>query len=224
MGNEMTETVVYWPKGLRFWRPTRVYAKGTLLDGRRHGTWTFWYQSGAVELEGTYARGKKHGLWTKWWENGEKRAQGTCLHGRMDGKWTEWHPNGQKARESDWVNGRKDGRWSYWRPDGTLEETQTHDHRSEKPQEHAICTDLEARDMIKQINRDAFYRNWENMVGKTVARAVKPWHIACWIIIFVIGMGITNNGPHKLQGIILAAIVAVFITTLLGWVVEHRSR
>jgi len=224
MGNEMTETVICWPKGIRFWKPRRIYAKGALLDGQRHGSWVFWYQSGAVELEGTYERGKKHGLWTKWWENGEKRAQGRCVHGRMDGKWTEWHPSGQKARESYWVNGRKDGRWSYWRPDGTLEETKTHDHRSEKPQDHAICTDREARDMIKQINRDAFYRNWENMVGKTVARVVKPWHIACWIIIFVIGMGITKNGPDKLQGIILAAIVALFITTLLGWVVEHRSR
>jgi hypothetical protein len=194
------------------------------LDGERHGRWIFWYESGAVELEGTYVRGKKHGLWTKWWENGEKRAQGKCVDGRMDGKWIEWHPNGLKARETYWMNGRKDGHWSFWGSDGTLEQTQIYNHRSEMPQEHAICTDLEARNMIKQINRDAFYRNWENMVGKAVARVVKPWHIACWIVIFVIGMGITKDGPDKLKGIILAAVVALVITTLLGWVVKHRGR
>jgi len=219
---EIKEVTLYRPKGLRFWQRARRYGKGPVLDDKRHGKWVFWYESGAVQLEGEYVEGEKHGLWTKWWEDGGKWAQGKCLHGRMDGKWIEWHRNGQKARESYWVRGKKDGEWKYWDPEGKLKETESYDYRTEKTQEQAVCTDLEARQMIKEIQRNALHRNWEKMVGRPLARLVKPWHIACWVLLFIIGLGLTKDGS-RLEGIALAAIIAFLITSLLGWVYDGEG-
>lgn len=223
MRSDMEDVVLYWPKGLFFWKPKRIYARGGRQSGKREGRWVFWYRSGAKQLEGEYLNGKKHGVWTKWWETGAKWTEGVCVRGKMDGKWTEWHANGEKARESHWVMGKKDGQWTYWRPDGSLERTETYDHRLEEVQQLTVCTDLDARNMVKQIQKAAVNRNWEKMVGKPIADLVKPWHIACWVLIFVVGVGV-SQGESKLRGVGLAALLAFSATFLIAWVTKDRHR
>jgi hypothetical protein len=135
----------------------------------------------------------------------------------------EWHPNGEKSRESYWVVGKKDGRWTYWQPDGSFDRTETYDYRKEPVQDRTVCTDLEARRMVRQIQREALHRNWEKMVGRPIANLIKPWHIACWVLFFVVGLGLAQDGSTaRTMG--LAAILALSVTSLLAWLFDGKGR
>jgi hypothetical protein len=216
------KTTLYRPRGLYFWRARAKYAEGYLLEKERHGRWVFWYASGQKQLEGEYVKGKKTTNWTKWAENGRKISEGEFVHGKMHGRWIDWHGNGQKALESQWVMGKRDGKWMYWAADGSLEKTETYDHRFEKDKGYSIHTDLEMKEMIRQIQKGNLDRNWERLVGKFVASLVKPWHIACWVLIFVPTLSWTR-GKTPQHDIALAGILALLVTSLLAWSLDRRG-
>jgi hypothetical protein len=210
---QLEKTALYWPKGLYFWRARTKYAQGCLLDKERQGRWVFWYVSGQKQLEGEYLKGKKTGYWTKWAENGSK----------MHGRWIDWHGNGQKALESQWVMGKRDGKWLYWAVDGSLEKTETYDHRFEKDRGYSIHTDLETKEIIQEIQRGNLDRNWERLVGKFVAHRVKPWQIACWVLIFVPTLGLTRSKTPQ-HDVAFAAILALLVTGFLAWSLDKKAR
>ncbi len=222
--SEHEESVLYWPKGLFLWRPSARYAEGRLVEGKRHGKWMFWYKSGQRQLEGEYAKGKKTGTWIKWAENGAKVTEGEFFCDKMRGIWTDWYENGQKALESRWHMGRKDGKWTSWTADGTVKEVQTYDYRYEQDRGYSIHTNLEATEIICQIKQQNVQRHWERLVGGFVASLVKPWHIACWILIFVPTFSLINaKTPWRTAA--LAAGLAFVVTSILGWIVDRaRSR
>jgi len=215
-------TTLYWPRGLYFWRAKAKYAEGYLLDEERHGKWVFWYVDGQKQLEGEYVKGKETWTWIKWAENGRKISEGEFFHGKMHGRWVDWHGNGQEALESSWVMGKKDGRWTYWAVDGSLEKTENHDHRLEEDKGYSIYTDLEAKEMIRQIQRRNLDRNWERLVGKFVGHLVKPWHIACWVLIFVPTLSLMKGRPLQ-HNVALAGIFALLVTSLLAWSLDRRG-
>ena len=47
-------------------------SEGHFGNGRRTGSWTFWYGSGGKSLEGQFENGEKVGDWTHWREDGVK--------------------------------------------------------------------------------------------------------------------------------------------------------
>jgi hypothetical protein len=104
-----------------------------------------------------------------------------------------------------------------------VDRIETYDYRTEPIQDRTVCTDLEARRMVKQIQREALHRNWQKMVGKPIASLIKPWHIACWILIFVLGLGLAQDGS-KVRTAGLAAILALSVTSLLAWFFEGKGR
>lgn len=220
--SEPERVTLYWPQGPFFWKPRVKYAEGgALLNGERHGTWTFWYKNGQKQLHGEYAAGKKTGLWTKWDQNGAKITQGTFLQGKMHGKWVDWYANGQRAQKSFWVYGKRDGTWTQWQLNGDVKKTEKHDHRSEKDRGYSLHTDRETEEIIRSIQRKRLHRNWENLVGKTVARFVKPWQIACWVIFFLASFILINaRTPWRSAG--LAGIVALFMTSLMVWIYDRK--
>jgi len=213
---------LYWPRGLYFWRAKAKYAEGPLLEEKRHGKWVFWYLDGQKQLEGEYIKGNKTGAWIKWAEDGKKISEGEFFQGKMHGRWIDWHGNGQKALESKWVMGKKDGKWMYWSADGSVQKTENHDHRYEEDKGYSLYTDLEAKEMIRQIQRKTMDGHWERLVGKFVAGLVKPWHIACWILIFVPTLSLTKDKAPQ-HDIALAGILAMLITSLLAWGLDRRG-
>jgi hypothetical protein len=220
--SETETTILYWPKGLYFWKPRTKYAEGTMLDGKRHGKWLFWYKDGKRQLEGEYLNGQKTGPWIKWDENGTKIVEGEFLYGKMHGKWTDWYVNGQKAQESHWYLGKRDGKWTSWDVHGAPDKITEYDHHNEKDQGYSLHTDFEARDLVRQIQIRRHQRSWERLVGRTVASLVKPWHVAFWVLVFVLAFGLI---PARTQwrGLAVAAIIAFFLTSLAVWTLERKE-
>jgi len=205
-------TILYWPKGLCFWKPRTKYAEGALLNGKRHGRWLFWYKNSQKQLEGEYSKGEKTGPWVKWDERGTKIVDGHFLYGKMHGKWTDWYLNGQKAQESHWYFGKRDGKWTSWNAHGTQEKVVDYDHRHEQDRGYSLHTDFEARDIVRQIQKSKQQRSWERLVGRFVASLVKPWHISCWVLVFLLAFGLMP-ARTPWRGLGLAAIIAFFLTT-----------
>lgn len=219
---EPEKVTLYWPRGPYFWRPRSIYAKGCLLEGKRHGKWVFWYKNGQKQLEGEYIKEKKTGIWVKWTENGARITEGEFLYGKMHGKWTDWHSNGQKALESQWVMGKRDGTWTYWGVDGSLEKREHYDHNVEQEKGYSIHTDFEAKELVREIQRESLRRSWERLVGRSVASIVKPWHIACWILIFVPALTLMK-GKTPWRSAAMAGILAFLVTSLLAWSLEKKG-
>jgi hypothetical protein len=220
--SETEETILYWPKGLCFWKPRAKYAQGMMHNGKRHGKWSFWYKDGQRQLEGEYANGQKTGPWVKWDECGTKIVEGEFLYGKMHGKWTDWYVNGQKAQESHWNLGKRDGRWTSWNVHGSLESATDYDHRHEQDKGYSLHTDFEARDIVRQIQRGRQQRHWERLVGRTVASLVKPWHVALWVLVFVSAFGLIP-ARTAWRGLALAVIIAFFLTSLAVWAFDRKQ-
>jgi len=211
---------LYWPKGLLFWERKAKYADGQMFDGKRDERWIFWYKTGQKQLEGEYIKGKKTGIWVKWDERGAKITEGEFLHGKMHGRWIDWYVNGQRAQESHWLHGKRDGTWTSWSMNGAVEKVQDYDHRREADQGYSIHTDLEAREIVRQIQRGNLQRNWEMLVGRSIGAIVKPWHIACWVLVFIPAFGLIH-AKTPWRGAVLAGIVALGITSVVAWTFDR---
>lgn len=218
---EPEKTTLYWPKGPYLWWPRVKYAEGYLSGGERHGRWVFWYKTGQKQLEGEYIKGAKTGTWVKWDENGQKITEGEFLYGKMHGRWTDWHWNGQKALESQWVMGGRDGTWTYWSTDGSFVKTERHDHHFEEDKGYSIHTDLEKKEIVRGIQRDAVDRRWERLVGRYVASFLKPWHISCWLLIFISIFAILKHRTPW-RSAALAGLMALLITSVLSWTLDRK--
>ena len=57
-----------------------LFAEGPYVDDKRHGQWTWHYESGTVE-KGPYVDGKAHGKWTWHYESGTV-AEGPYVDGQ----------------------------------------------------------------------------------------------------------------------------------------------
>jgi len=215
--------ILYWPRGPRFWRPRVKYAEGHLLEGRRHGKWVFWYKGGGKQLEGQYLKGKKTGTWVKWDEKGKRISEGGFLYDKMHGTWTDWHGNGQKALQSSWVMGKKDSEWAYWAPDGSLEKREHYDHRRERDMGYSIHTDLEEKEIIRKVQMKTVHKDWERLVGKSIASLVKPWQVACWLLLFIPLFALVRAGTPW-RSAAFAAILAFLVTGLLTWSCDRKKR
>lgn len=221
--SEPEKVTLYRPKGPCFWQSGKKYAEGYVLGGERHGKWVFWHRNGQRQLEGEYIKGKKTGLWIKWSEEGAKITEGNLLYGKMHGRWTDWYSNGQKALESQWVMGKRDGMWRYWSTDGKMLKIETYTHRSEEDKAYSLYTDLEEKEIIRQIQKRNIDRNWERLVGRPLSNLVKPWHVACWVLLFIIIFGLTKaETPWRAAAV--AGLLAFIITSLLAWGLERNGK
>ena len=216
------DVVLYWPRGLRFWERRVIYGKGALSQGQRHGMWCFWYKNGQKQLRGEYIKGKKTGLWMKWTPQGNKLSEGEFLYGKMHGTWKDWHQNGSIAQKSYWVMGKRDGTWTIWDLDGTIQKKETYDHQQEKDLGYSIHTDLETKELVRSIQRENLSRTWKGLVGPTIAKFVKPWHIACWVFLFIPFFSFI---PAKTQwrGAAVAALLAFVFTSIVVWIFKQTD-
>jgi hypothetical protein len=98
-----------------FWTLTlaEFVAEGEEL---RHGPSTNWFDNGQL----FYQHGKKHGTFTFYYENGQVAAAGEYKDDQPDGMWVWTHRNGQKATVGQYEGGRQVGDWRWWNDDGTL--------------------------------------------------------------------------------------------------------
>ena len=65
---------------------------------------TFYYENGQVAQEGFYKDGKLHGEWISYDQTGNKKAIGKYSEGLKTGKWFFW--NGEELSEVDFKDSR----------------------------------------------------------------------------------------------------------------------
>ncbi len=94
--------------------------QGDYALDKKHGTWTYWTNSGGKELEETYAEGVLDGMRTSWFANGKVRDQGNYENGQQAGAWTVFYDNGIPKMTCTFLNGRMDGKVTNWHEIGTL--------------------------------------------------------------------------------------------------------
>ena len=107
-----------------------VKSEGALVDGRRHGTWTEYWEGGAVLMTGRYERGQRTGEWTFQHEDGTLRSRGAYRDGLRDGPWRSYHPGGQvlraEGRHAAEEGGERVGLWTQYFTNGAIKEHGTY--------------------------------------------------------------------------------------------------
>jgi hypothetical protein len=209
---------VYRPVGFCFWQRGQKYAEGAMAHGKKDGKWVFWYQSGQKQMEGEYCNNKRNGRWVKWHENGQKQIEGEFINGKMHGRWTCWYSSGQKQMEGSWVYGKRDGEWTYWKENAhtdfpVIDKVDMHDYKMEKEHENIMLTDLELKRMISKRFREIRQREWERMVGRSIGRVVKRWHVLFFIIVVIPAYALMK--PHLEGKALPIAVGATLIVTLI---------
>ena len=59
---------------------------GPYVNGKRHGTWTFYWEDGDVGREvGPYVNGERHGIWTGYGQSGNRLGTVRYENGRRVG-------------------------------------------------------------------------------------------------------------------------------------------
>ena len=98
-----------------------------------HGAWTAFYPDGRKIGGGEYVKGKRHGTWSRWFNPGEApllsgppyagfhwpyKSTASFVDGEIDGVWAIADSEGQKISEWNFVGGKPQGTWSWWHPNG----------------------------------------------------------------------------------------------------------
>lgn len=73
-----------------------VIARGSIISGKKEGTWKEWYARGLPFYEGEYINGLAQGQHTWWHPNGEKMLSGPYVDGMRHGSSTKWYETGRQ--------------------------------------------------------------------------------------------------------------------------------
>ncbi len=87
----------------------------------RHGRFESWREDGSKEAQGHYQQGKKNGSWTFYFPNGSAREQGAFAHGEKNGPWKHWLENGELAAQGSYLSDLAEGVWVYFDPSGAVD-------------------------------------------------------------------------------------------------------
>ncbi len=62
------------------------------------GEATYYYPSGLVEIKCEHGNGRKHGKYEEFYESGAPKSAGRFAYGKRDGVWSEWDEDGNETR------------------------------------------------------------------------------------------------------------------------------
>jgi len=94
-------------------------SEGQWNQGKKTGTWRFYYASGVLKSETIYAGPKTPAQMTFWHENGRVMLQGPALDGSRHGRWRHWTNAGLLAEEGEYQGSQREGTWKIYNADGT---------------------------------------------------------------------------------------------------------
>jgi uncharacterized protein len=101
-----------------------VIAKGNYVDGLEDSSWV--YQMGDTKVQGSYKEGKREGTWKYYYDNGNLNFSGKYIDDNADGKHSYYWDNGKLREEGFYIMGRREGEWYKFNYDGTLFLTTTY--------------------------------------------------------------------------------------------------
>ncbi len=89
----------------------RPVSETSVRNGFLDGNTVLYYASGLKKEVRSYREGKKHGLWKTWNESGGQTAEASFMDGEKDGAWSVWDDQGIKRYEMFYRKGQKSGTW-----------------------------------------------------------------------------------------------------------------
>jgi len=81
-------------------------SKGKLIDGKKDGKWTWWYENGQYQSITEFKEGKREGKSVFWYKSSQKNYEANYKDNKLNGKFTQWYENGQTSEESNYKNGK----------------------------------------------------------------------------------------------------------------------
>lgn len=100
------------PVGTESWI-TQSHRYCTLPDGRRHGPYVSYRDSGQLRSRGACSLGERIGVWVLYHENGCVSAEGTYVDGQKHGRWRSWFDDGTLSIDAEFERGHRSGVWSW---------------------------------------------------------------------------------------------------------------
>lgn len=92
----------------------------TLVDGKKNGPATYYYDNGNIKEMGIFHNNEKNEQWLHWDEAGNKIAEAFYAGGKKNGTWMIWDAKGTKRYEMFYSMDKKVGKWSMWDENGQL--------------------------------------------------------------------------------------------------------
>ncbi|HSH66741.1 MAG TPA: toxin-antitoxin system YwqK family antitoxin [Bacteroidia bacterium] len=92
----------------------------TLMDGKKNGPATYYYENGNIKEMGVFLNNEKNEQWLHWDEAGNKIAEAFYVEGKKNGTWMIWDAKGTKRYEMYYSMDKKIGKWSMWNENGQL--------------------------------------------------------------------------------------------------------
>lgn len=86
----------------------------------KHGSYTSYYESGAVKSKGNFQNGVSSGIWSFYNERGVLKMQGEIIDGKNEGLWKYYTDNGKLSSEGTYKGGQKEGTWTAYNENGTV--------------------------------------------------------------------------------------------------------
>ena len=75
--------------------------------------------------KGLIKNGKKEGSWSYFYGNGQLAGKGNWKKGKKEGSWSYFYGNGQLMRKGNWKKGKQEGAWVEYEKDGSLDKKQS---------------------------------------------------------------------------------------------------
>ena len=101
---------------LAAWTASGCFSQNQLVNGKREGPWTTYYQFGQKQESGNYLDGERAGPWSRWHVNGELQWVMNFEDGERHGPYSAFYNDGQPRERGQFEHGKKAGEWFRYFP------------------------------------------------------------------------------------------------------------
>jgi len=98
---------------------------GSFKNGKRDGSWIYYWDTGPIYWKGDFKNGLRHGHWIYNHPNGKLEMKGDNKNGLRHGPWVIYYSNGKLVAKGNYKNDKKDGYWVWYEKDGSLNNDHT---------------------------------------------------------------------------------------------------
>ncbi|MGZ5304184.1 MAG: tetratricopeptide repeat protein, partial [Bacteroidia bacterium] len=93
-------------------------SEGNVVKGEMDGSWKFYQENGALDVEEIYDDGYRQGLRKEYYNNGKLFEETNYVNGQTDGYSKSYHKSGNLRAEGYYKSGQKEGEWVYYHENG----------------------------------------------------------------------------------------------------------
>jgi len=88
----------------------KILAQGTLLNGKKNGTWSTYHEdNGRIKTVTSYINGKKNGIYLEFTNRGQVELRANYVDDIYDGKYAAYKFGTRQVKEIDYKMGKIDG-------------------------------------------------------------------------------------------------------------------